>query len=34
MAEWNIFYNLINFGILGFGVYKFGKGMAVKTVNG
>ena len=34
MAEWNIFYNLINFGILGFGVYKFGKGMAVKTVKG
>lgn len=34
MFEWNIFYNLINFGILGFGVYKFGKGMATKAVKG
>ena len=34
MFEWNIFYNLVNFGILGFGVYKFGKGMAKNTVKG
>ncbi len=32
MFEWNIFYNLINFGILGAGLYFVGKPIAQKTV--
>lgn len=32
MYEWNIFYNLINFGILGAGLYYVGKPIAKKTV--
>ncbi len=32
MFEWNIFYNLINFGILGAGLYFVGKPIAKKTV--
>ncbi len=32
MFEWNIFYNLINFGVLGAGLYFVGKPIAQKTV--
>ena len=34
MFEWNIFYNLVNFGILGFGLYKVGKGPVVNAYKG
>ena len=34
MFEWNMLYNLINFGILGFGLYKVGKGPAKNLFNG
>lgn len=34
MFEWNIFYNLINFGVLGAGLYFVGKPIAKSTLNG
>ncbi len=34
MFEWNMLYNLINFGVLGFGLYKVGKGPAKNLFNG